>query len=667
MGRDARKQDLAGGRRRPVIRRRPAAMIGIGLVSIAAAGAAIGGAASAAVPEFPNNLVVFPNRDFVTVEGYQDHIGETALLKVTRAGQVIGSAEAVVAEGDVAFEVNHPGGACWGAGTNLQVTPDIKAGDKVSISFDGQLAGDTTVQDAAVDATPTLSGSTLTVKGHLGTGVSRTQLEQRVVNPDLTGTDVARRDIRALPGPLTPAAKGGYSSSMTTTGNEFTATYVFDTPATAAIAANGGGERMMSWELEDADGNRQGLTIAELGELGGPGMGGCPAGPADAVAPKPGTASVVRSSDKTEVQVNWAAAVAAPGATPVSGYQVEAIAQGETSPGIHESMGRRTGANATKVTIGDLDAGETYSVEVRSIAGARMSEAFTVEAPQAPSGDITAPLVNASPAPAADGALTEARFVTLTSEANADMYYTTDGSPVIAAGLPSDTAKLYTAPIAITAQTELRFAAFDRAGNFSQGSGTFVPPAQAAPAVAPTLGASTAGQESVTLKWNAIADDSVTGYGVQLYNNTTGLTVGPVRETADRSLTITELTAGTPYSFTVKAKNGGGFGPASARSSALTPSALTDRVTIATAKWKAGDFRVTGSGSFVGATVTIRSGSATGPILGTGPVTAAAAPATGGVYDLRFRNGQAPATRPATIYVVSSQGGVAGPFAVAQG
>ena len=76
------------------------------------------------------------------------------------------------------------------------------------------------------------------------------------------------------------------------------------------------------------------------------------------------------------------------------------------------------------------------------------------------------------------------------------MYYTTDGSPVIAAGLPSDTAKLYTAPIAITAQTELRFAAFDRAGNFSQGFGTFVPPAQAAPAVAPTLGASTAGQES---------------------------------------------------------------------------------------------------------------------------------------------------------------------------
>jgi hypothetical protein len=30
-----------------------------------------------AVPAFPDNLVVFPNRDFIAVEGYQDHVGET--------------------------------------------------------------------------------------------------------------------------------------------------------------------------------------------------------------------------------------------------------------------------------------------------------------------------------------------------------------------------------------------------------------------------------------------------------------------------------------------------------------------------------------------------------------------------------------------------------------
>ena len=57
----------------------------------------------------------------------------------------------------------------------------------------------------------------------------------------------------------------------------------------------------MAWQEEDADGNRQGLTIAEFGEAGGPGMGGCPAGPADAGAPQPGAASVVRSADKTSM------------------------------------------------------------------------------------------------------------------------------------------------------------------------------------------------------------------------------------------------------------------------------------------------------------------------------------------------------------------------------
>jgi hypothetical protein len=56
--------------------------------------------ASAATPEFPNNLVVFPDRDFLAVEGYQDRVGQTALIEVTRGGEVVGSAKATIAEGD---------------------------------------------------------------------------------------------------------------------------------------------------------------------------------------------------------------------------------------------------------------------------------------------------------------------------------------------------------------------------------------------------------------------------------------------------------------------------------------------------------------------------------------------------------------------------------------
>ena len=48
---------------------------------------------------------------------------------------VVGSAIGTISGDDVAFEVNHPGGICWGNGTGLAVTPDIQAGDIVSVKI----------------------------------------------------------------------------------------------------------------------------------------------------------------------------------------------------------------------------------------------------------------------------------------------------------------------------------------------------------------------------------------------------------------------------------------------------------------------------------------------------------------------------------------------------
>src|SRR3954452_19977416 len=88
--------------------------IAIGAVaSVASAGGIV---ASAAVPTFPNNLVVFPNRDFVSVEGYQDHVGETATLTVTRGTQTIGSTTAEVQAGDLPLLGKPPGGGGLGHG-----------------------------------------------------------------------------------------------------------------------------------------------------------------------------------------------------------------------------------------------------------------------------------------------------------------------------------------------------------------------------------------------------------------------------------------------------------------------------------------------------------------------------------------------------------------------
>jgi hypothetical protein len=300
-----------------------------------------------------------------------------------------------------------------------------------------------------------------------------------------------------------------------------------------------------------------------------------------------------------------------------------------------------------------------------------MSDAFAVQVPGTPSGtptgDLVPPVVTASPAASAT-TVAHTKTVTLTANEPADIYYTTDGSAALANGdLPSNTAKLYTGEIAITNDMFVKFVAFDRAGNFSQGVGRYAPPVAADPVPnAPLTGNSTAGEGTVTLRWSA-TDPTITGFRVQLIDNLTGQPAGGLRETTATFLTINDLGAGS-YSFTVQAKNTTGFGPMSVPSAPLNVAPVTDKVTIGTAKWKAGDFRVTGTGSAVNATLTIRANDPkTGTVLGTGGLTAAPAPATGGVYDLRFRAGQAPGTNPGRIYVVSSVGGVAGPFTVANG
>src|SRR4051794_1670287 len=330
----------SGARRLHFTKRTAAAAFG-GVASLASVGAIV--ASAAVVPTFPDNVVVFPDRDFVTIEGYQDHVGETGTVTVSRDGQIVGSAQGTVEEGDVAFEVNHPGGYCWGAGTNLKVTPDIRPGDVVQISFPGvQDAGDTTVADTFVTGDAVQDGNKVTVTGHVGADVKQNQMEQRIVEPALVDTGVGKRDVRAAPGPMTPAAKGGYSSSLefktSATGEvTFVATYLFDAdldPATAPtaddlqtakIAANASlGERAMAWQVEDADANRQQLTIAEYGEAGGAGQGG---GPPRAAGrqPPPGPFSGAPPPARAAVPGKWAPATHNPTADPLSRDSVLAI------------------------------------------------------------------------------------------------------------------------------------------------------------------------------------------------------------------------------------------------------------------------------------------------------------------------------------------------------
>ena len=637
-------------------------------VALGVAGLLVGGVVSAmtaqaAVPTFPDNLVVFPDRDFVTVEGFQDHLGETATLQVVRGGTVVGSAKAVVQAGDVAFEVNHPGGACWGAGTTLKVTPDIVAGDRVTIAFPDGTGADTTVQDAAVDADPVQDGSTVRVTGHVAAGVNRAQLEQRIVNPDLSAF-VGKRDVRAVPGPVVSAPGGAYQSGLDIAADgSFTATYIFTSAQAAQVTAGSPGARLMSWQLEDGAANRQGLSIAEFGEAGGPGMGGCPAGPSAQAAPA-GSFSAVRSADGLQAQVNWTAATPQPGAAAVTGYNVLAIAPAAAN-GQSPVLGARTPAAAARTTLTGLTAGTAYTFEVRSLTDAAMSAPFKAISTVTPPADQTAPPLTLDPAPSNATTLVETDTVTAASETGADIYYAV-GTSAITGDLPSDDARLYTGPIAITATTELHFAAFDRAGNSATAVGTFTPPTAAPATLAgPDTVTATPGQESATVRWSAVT--SATGYRVTAKPAGAALAATTVETTA-LTTKVSGLTAGTSYTITVATRNSAGtYGNESTLSATVTPTPVTDQVTVTLAKWRSGDFNIKGTGSAAGATVSIHTGSATGPVIGTAVVAAPVAPATVGDYALRLRNNAAGARNPGQIWATSSNGGVVGPVTVTNG
>lgn len=526
--------------------------------------------ANAAVPAFPNNVVVFPDRDFVTIEGYQDKIGETATVEVTRPGVgVVGSAQSAVAAGDVAFEINHPGGVCWGAGTSLNVTPDIQPGDAVSIKFGGVEAGTTTVQDTYVNATSVRDGNKVIVKGHVGAGVNKDQMEQRIIEPAFKETTVGRRDVRAAPGPLT--AEEGYRSSLEfglDGPDTFTATYEFDELAAAELAEAAGGARSMAWQEQDADANRQGLTIAEFGELGGPGMGGCPNGPLG--SGPVGPTDVKAAKVNGELKVNWTPAQAVPGTPAITGYRVTAVAKTASGDERTESGVRISNQTAASTTLKGLAADEEYDVYVVSVSS--VGETFPgIHA--IPETDTTAPKVTASPN---GGTFSTAQELTLTAdEQGSDIYYTLDGGDPVSGGVGVEGATLYTGPIKVAENSSFTFAAIDPSGNASDKQTIEFKitndPVPAAPVIS---GEPKAGMGTAEVSWTApyAGADGLTidGYSVQAYT-ASGPFGDPKKVAGDvTTLVYDGLNGDTAYQFTVRATNKNGDGPESVKSAPVT-------------------------------------------------------------------------------------------------
>lgn len=300
IGAPVRAIHRQGGRRRGGARLSSLLAGALAVGSLSAAGVlAAGSPASAAVTPIdgtgPGNFIIFPERDFVSLTGFDT---TPLTVQVLRSGVVIGTAHGTPVSDPVdgsILEVNHPGGVCWDG-----VTPDILPGDVVQVLTDesnpldpvGVSANTRNVtadfaQAVALDPDGLLDD--VVVHGRavdLTTGgpVPLADLEQRIIQPALVDIGF-RRSLRA-PGagtlvydPVNPLTNAD--------GTRWTATYRDLGVQVAAVATDlaSAETRIISWDAVDAAGTFFGSTIFETGSAvaGGPGFPGCPNAAADVV------------------------------------------------------------------------------------------------------------------------------------------------------------------------------------------------------------------------------------------------------------------------------------------------------------------------------------------------------------------------------------------------
>ena len=268
-------------------------------------------------PLLPQDITVFPERDFTSISGFAPNAD--LLVEVVRPNAPIITAEGRT-DATGFLEVNHPGGVCW-----IGTTPDIAPADMVRVTYRdtsnnqslmpaptaGWGSATTTQNVTATQAVVVQQGTapnityTVVVKGQAqlaGTRIPLDRLEVRIINPEFIGglrSRITRRDIRAdstggrVAGP--PEATGTLAYDPPTIGNSqpLTFTAVFTgLNADESLLAVEGQTRVMGWQQTTTAGDRLGMTIYEVGESGGPGLGGCPAGPNGVVAPKSPTPPV---------------------------------------------------------------------------------------------------------------------------------------------------------------------------------------------------------------------------------------------------------------------------------------------------------------------------------------------------------------------------------------
>jgi hypothetical protein len=668
-----------------------------GALTTTGAVVALGGVAQAENPPLgPGNIEIFNHRDMVALEGYVDQAGEKATVTVKRGGQVIGIGEGTV-DATGFLEFNHPGGECW-----IGVTPNIKGGDLVEVSFsesafvDGATVGSaviTSVTHSAVTATPDVDGDiegTVTITGTYGADVSLDRFVVEVVNPEMRRPDpgapptsIGERAIGWTPvvDPAEPNGGPGFTVDGSAADGAFSVTFGLQSEADQQRVLDGE-HVVMTWLADAAPDLALGATQYEFGESDGPGFGGCPAGPGTQ-PPLPPTSAELTAGDDS-ITIDWDAPAQAPDAPEISEYRVAAVdavlgqevaVRTATTDATIEALAAQSYELTMEAFNGhmwspvqplgtvDLATGEVLPANGGTVGGG------TTDPGDGGAGDPGSEDPAAAPAAPANVATNVTGLSTMdvswAASAGATSYEVSVSTDAVGALVPAPvtvaapaTSASVTGLTPGTAYT-VSVTAANAAGAGTAATASATTPATAAPGAARVTRVLSA-HEAATLEWQAAAPGNafspVTGYDLVAtpVPGTTNTAARPVTVTvgAVTNGTVTGLRNGVTYGLEVFARTGDLRGAVGVFATGVATTVVpNDQVTVTRADYRSDkrEYRIQGSAQDTTQnTVTVRT-SAGALIAANVPV------AADGTWSLNLRNGPALPTNN-RITVTSTSG-----------
>ncbi len=311
---------------------------------------------------------------------------------------------------------------------------------------------------------------------------------------------------------------------------------------------------------------------------------------AGAPNPPTGVVSGADATSQTTLDVSWTAATSPDGTSPITGYTVT------SSPGGFTCSTGTTSCNVTGLTA---KTAYTFTVTATNQYGtSAASAASTSEDAGYPGIPAGAHAALAAVANASTGQVTVSWTVPNNGGSALTSQTATSSSGSKTCTDNTDVTAGQTAHCTVTGLTNGTAYTFTVKDVNANGTGTASASSNSITVetepLAPTIGAATAGNHSATVAFTAPSttnSGTISSYTVTATDSTTPANGGETASGASSPVTVTGLTNGDTYTFSVTATGSDGTGPTSAASGSATPSTVPDAPTGVTAT--AGDLSAT--------------------------------------------------------------------------